>query len=402
MLQHLNEYIAKVGKSEYHATNVSWNDNSRYNNSAYGANITDARLVPHNNSLGNFAVIRPKNFNDKLGKVSSSDICVIVDNKSSLRPVTLKEFLKNFNTITTEFGKVSSNPLPDDFSSSLDDEISIRFQTVFIPVEGDNTEFIPETYNYQTKDNSDPKNIILLCTSQGTFVQQDRVGSQKQYLQKLGENGVLMDTVLDARPSRHGITTSQTDTVEEAAEAVANGLATTTVLGHKSMGIGFNRLMTIQIPLKQTYRPIMYASSAPFDACFMYNCDKPKFRSAPNNNLDIRDGVSAAKVSAARVSAGSVVKYTNPLSIKNITRHESEHITITVQYYLTYNKSNLPSTQDILNAINLCESSYDKLVMDNNTVSNIHTLPFTNTPMKMCSPVLTSSPLPSCMLFPRA
>lgn len=68
-------------------------------------------------------------------------------------------------------------------------QIGIRFQAVFIPVEdtatGDGkTEFFPDTYNYQTREWDDPKNIILLCTSQGSFVQQDGPGSQPQYLHK--------------------------------------------------------------------------------------------------------------------------------------------------------------------------------------------------------------------------
>jgi hypothetical protein len=389
MLQHLHDHISRIGKPEYHATKVSWNDNSRYKNSSFGANITDAKLVPHDSSLGNFTVIRPKNFDDKIGKVSSDDICVIVNDSKSLRPVTLKQYLKNFNSISSEFGKVSLMPLPDDFSSSLDDEVSIRFQTVFIPVDGVNTEFTPETYNYQTKDNSDPKNIILLCTSQGTFVQQDKVGSQKQYLQKVGDNGVLQNTVLDARPSKHGITTSQVDTIEEATAAVSSGLATTTVLGHKSMGIGFNRLMTIQIPLKQTTRE--------YDT-FCYGCNNiPVYRSAAPASRGITEGVSAA-----RVSAGSVVGNTNLISIKDMARHESEHITITVQYYITYNSRNLPSAQDVLNAINLCESSYDNLVMDNNIVANIHEQSFASTPKPSCRPVLMTMPAQCCVLFPRA
>ena len=57
-------------------------------------------------------------------------------------------------------------------------QCSIRFQTTFIPVEdsGDGRsklEFATEAYNYNTMDDADPRNLVLLCTSQGMAVQQD-------------------------------------------------------------------------------------------------------------------------------------------------------------------------------------------------------------------------------------
>lgn len=44
---------------------------------------------------------------------------------------------------------------------------------------------------------------------------------------------------------------SQTETEAERQQALSQGKAVSTVIGIQSMGLGFNRLMTIQIPLAQ-------------------------------------------------------------------------------------------------------------------------------------------------------
>ena len=60
----------------------------------------------------------------------------------------------------------------------------VRFQTTFLPVEeGEKQalEFAPEAYNYSTKDDEDPRNLILLCTTQGLAIQQDGKGGVKLF-----------------------------------------------------------------------------------------------------------------------------------------------------------------------------------------------------------------------------
>merc|ERR1712072_316694 len=73
----------------------------------------------------------------------------------------------------------------DDLSHDLlDKTVSIRFQTTFLPVpegEKQTIEFAPEAYNYNTRSDSDPRNLVVLCTSQGLAVQQDGAGAKKLF-----------------------------------------------------------------------------------------------------------------------------------------------------------------------------------------------------------------------------
>merc|ERR1719261_1259365 len=68
--------------------------------------------------------------------------------------------------------------------ATLDTKVSIRFQTTFLPVPDEALgalEFAPEMYNYQTRSDADPKNLLLLCTTQGSAVQQDGAGAKKLF-----------------------------------------------------------------------------------------------------------------------------------------------------------------------------------------------------------------------------
>jgi hypothetical protein len=53
---------------------------------------------------------------------------------------------------------------------------------------------------------------------------------------------------------RHGVSMGQQETEAERQQAVAQGKAVSTVIGIRSMGLGFNRLMTVQVPIKQHRR----------------------------------------------------------------------------------------------------------------------------------------------------
>ena len=79
----------------------------------------------------------------------------------------MKSLLANLG----EFGKYAKVPSDTDLSDAkLDTTCSIRFQTTFLPVDGAEKakmEFATEAYNYNTLSDKDPKNLILLCTTQG-------------------------------------------------------------------------------------------------------------------------------------------------------------------------------------------------------------------------------------------
>merc|ERR1712165_412152 len=252
----------------YSCKTVSWDDVQRgtvggsSNVSCWGSNITDTRLYAKDGRQ--LFTVRGDNWNERLGKVSSNDIALVAtpdptsagssSNSSSstaLRPFTLREVLSR----SCEFGKYvglkEGNNLSDE---TLDKHVSIRFQTTFLPVaQGEKTalEFAPEAYNYNTRDDNDPRNLILLCTSQGLAIQQDGCGSKKLYHHAVDTNGSINRHWLEAESSNHKVGGSQVETKQEKKDAIQRGKATSSVIGVKGIGTRFNVLMTIQVPLKQ-------------------------------------------------------------------------------------------------------------------------------------------------------
>merc|ERR1719389_1403339 len=157
-------------------------------------------------------------------------------------------------------GAYAGLPSTTDLSRvELDKKVSIRFQTTFLPVGEDelaSMEFCSEAYNYNTKSDADPRNLVLLCTSQGLAVQQDGSGAQRLFHHAVDSKGAIHRYWLEAERSRHKVGGPQVETDEERASAAARGKATSSVIGVRAMGTRFNVLMNIQVPLEQAPRPM--------------------------------------------------------------------------------------------------------------------------------------------------
>merc|ERR1712038_265572 len=331
---------------------------------------------------------------------------------TALRPFTLREVLSR----SCEFGKYvglkEGNNLSDE---TLDKHVSIRFQTTFLPVaQGEKTalEFAPEAYNYNTRHDNDPRNLILLCTSQGLAIQQDGCGSKKLYHHAVDANGSINRHWLEAESSNHKVGGSQVETKEEKEDAIQRGKATSSVIGVKGIGTRFHVLMTIQVPLKQKPIPqVRNASAGSFysgfygdegatfgssaGATFSAPAPLPSYSdasampfsapsdpfasamlcSAPPPDDDAASspftfGSMASKASkkrsntftfgkssAARVSRGSFVDTWKGLTVTEPKRHENEHITATIVLYYTC-AGGVPTEQDVKAAIDDLEELY--------------------------------------------
>lgn len=281
----LESACQKLSQGRYSAKFVSWNDNARTQNSCFGSNITDVRLKGKDGE--DFFVVRPQNFDEKIGKIRASELAVIAGshmalNDQVLAPKTLQDVLGSPNTYGSYCVDPSSggkkNPehlhfgespetvgFPTSLLTSPDEPIGIRFQAVFLPASSSGQEVYVDSYNYQTASWEDPKNLILLCTSQGTFWQQDGLGNVPQHLHQLcGEDGWRKRYLAVSR-TEHGVSISQNETAEEREAALKEGKAVATVIGTRSMGVGFNRLMTIQVPLQQVVRrgPVFQSTLGP-------------------------------------------------------------------------------------------------------------------------------------------
>merc|ERR1719230_1016860 len=172
--------------TDYSCKTVSWDDVTRGevggSLSCWGANITDTRL--YEKSGRSLYTVRSDNFNEKLGCVSSDELALITGNQSpgggALTPVTLSDFLKKAG----EQGSYAGLDPKTDLSAPSDDRVSIRFMTTFLPVADESLaslEFAPEMYQYQTRSENDPANLLLLATTQGVAVQANGAGATKLY-----------------------------------------------------------------------------------------------------------------------------------------------------------------------------------------------------------------------------
>jgi len=258
-LKQINATLKQSGGhyADYSCKAVSWDDVQRGSVngdlSCWGANITDTRLYAKDGR--SLFTVRGDNWNERLGKVTADQIAVVGSQHNvsgPLQPLTLRTFLKN----PSQYGKYAG--LTDDnltlSDEILDKEISVRFQTTFLPVDSDERatlEFAPEAYNYNTLSDEDPRNLILLSTTQGLAVQQDGAGAKKLYHHDANNAGTVNRFWLEAERSRHKVGGSQNESKQERDDAVARGKATASVIGVAGMGTRFNVLMTIQIPLEQ-------------------------------------------------------------------------------------------------------------------------------------------------------
>jgi len=203
---------------DYSCKVVSWDDCARSTCggvvSSSGPNITDTRLWEKNGT--SLYTVRTNNLDEKLGKVSADDVFVLVDSASDgeQHPISLRDYLTNIGGYGNYAGLPADTSL---LNPDKDGEVSIRFQTTFLPTSQDGTvEFCSEAYNYQTRSNDNPKNLVLFCTSQGTALQQQGAGAQKLFLHRVGSDGQVSRHWMEAERTGHRVGEAQ----EESQEAV--------------------------------------------------------------------------------------------------------------------------------------------------------------------------------------
>jgi len=396
----INEACRKRGGryAQYSCKAVSWDDVSRGTAggglSCWGSNITDTYLKAKSGTA--LYTVRPDNWNEKLGKVSASEVALVAGHTlpdgGPLRPVTLRDFLANIGAHGAYAGLDASADL---FDAALDAEVSIRFQTTFLPISGGDArgtlEFATEAYNYNTMSDDDPRNLVLLCTTQGVAVQQDGAGAKRLFHHAVDGDGDIHRYWLEAERSDHRVGGAQLETAAEQVDAAARGKATAAVIGTRAMGTRFNVLMTVQVPLQQ--RPqarhqgfggvlpasalgcaegVLYSLGGMDDgaawceemeddgdcedeesACFAAAAPMSCTFSLARKGFEARTGVS----NAARVSRGTEHDVWPGLSATTPKRHPGEHPTVTVVMYNTV-AGGVPSEEDVAAAIDDLEALY--------------------------------------------
>jgi hypothetical protein len=322
ILQQINKSLKSAGGSYqgYSCKTVSWDDVQRGtvggSLSCWGANITDTRLWAKDGR--SLFTVRSDNWNERLGKVTADEIAIVANDKGgatdTLQPYTLRTFLNNPTRFGSYAGLQDKNL--DLFDEVLDKEISIRFQATFLPVKdvpNASLEFAPEAYNYNTRSDANPRNIVLVCTTQGLAVHQDGAGAKKLYHHSSLPDGTICRHWLEAERSRHQVGGVQKETKEERDDALQRGKATASAIGVKGTGTRFNALMTIQIPLKQ--KPTTTSAGTQHKSCTTLPSTSSKlqeyiktwFNSLPTVQLPIKPKPSTTIAGTAQTPPSALV-----------------------------------------------------------------------------------------------
>lgn len=381
--------------AHYSCKYVSWDDAARGTVggglSCWGPNITDTYLRGKDGQK--FFTVRSDNWNEKLGCMSADKIAVVVGNhtpggKGQLKPVTLRSFLKNFGA----YGSYAGVPAGADLSNDdLDAKVSVRFQTTFLPVASDNdkaaVEFCTEAYNYNTRSDDNPRNLVVLATTQGIAIQQDGCGTKRILHHAVDDKGVAHQYWLEAERSTHQVGGPQKETEEERADAAARGKATAAVIGVPAMGTRFNALLTVQIPLKMARSTRVSApgmtfslSAAPCMAPMAMFAKKSKCVTASaSSSSSYRGGRGGGRggggvrarrgccargpvlkegaSNAARVSRGTEAGVYKGLRTERLERDPAQHMTVTIVLYNTV-AGGVPTVEDVKAAIDDMENLY--------------------------------------------
>ncbi len=227
--------------TNYSIKAINWNDVSKETTvkgslSSMGSNVTDVKLIGKNGQ--SFYTIRTDNWNEKIGTISAQDVAVIQETSTGLTQITLKKYLQDNNLL-----------------SSLDNKVSIRFQITFLPIEADDhgsIEFCIHSFSYNTPNSSNPKNLLLLCTTKGLALHANKNTYQKLFLYNKDKSGNLVSRWLEDKETSCKADREQIETNKQVEGNMKHGEASNKVIGTKYMDQRYNAVLTVQIPLKQS------------------------------------------------------------------------------------------------------------------------------------------------------
>lgn len=341
----LNSVLSNIAKSRgYNAVPVSWEDLCRSQSSDgtlsnYGPAICDVSICDKQKRP--IWTVRSENYNEKLVFESADNIYLVVGNEEpsphkKFRSVTLQEYLQNFGQYTKYANVPADTNL---FVPELDNVVSIRFQTVFVPQD---TELSLLTYSYGTE------SLLLFSTAQGTSVDEGKY--HKNLFHHMVDGSRVEASWLKAVASDVRVGASQAETKESQQASLAAGHAVAMRMGPKHLADTFNTVMLVQVPLKQPPRPYRILELG-YESCVV------------QKQLGSSDGFvtrGGSRTTEARMSKGSVQCQNWPgISSEKRTRHESQHVTVTMTAYRAIH-GEVPTEEDVHSAINELDARFGR------------------------------------------
>lgn len=360
--------LGGVAATDYSAGTVAWNDGQRGSVngslSAFGSNITDARIRTRKGTHLNVA--RPNNMNEKLGVTNASNFLFVEKDGTQ---VTAQEVLETISERAKYMGYTSVNP-----RVSKNQKVVYRVQNAWIPFERGQTEedIVPEHYSYQTTSRSNPRNLIVLGTSQGVFVHSDGVGEQKLFAHETAHDGNVSEHWFKAEATSTRVGHSVLNDTVKAGDTRAHAVE----LGVKGMGPRANCFVVMSIPNEQ--KMTIRSDPTLCDTLDDYGDDGTGLSMPVYRSLNAVGVSRSARVSVSNNVAGTAMQ--NRIAIQ---RPEAEPIVCTI---LLYNTMQVPkgtppgvpcnvSKTDLALAVSDMEHIYDLANEQGGSVCKLSELP---------------------------
>lgn len=352
MLAQMNTDLATMGGAcgEYRACTTAWQDNARGVHdgtlSCWGKNITDVRYVGEDGTP--FPMVRTPNLDEKLGVFPAAKI-LLRDARGDR--VTLQAVLED----PGRHGRYMF-PRGIDTKASPDEKVAVRFQTQFVPLDGQaSRKIVPEHCSYQTKTAADPCNAIFFGNAQGLYAHADAPGSNRLMAHgNLDAGGECTEHWLVAEPTAHDVGAAQHGDAPPCATK-----ARAVEVGVEGMGPHANCAVCVSIPHAQT------GTYGPADD----DDDGPVYRSL------------GATVKAARLSVDEAVAGKTRAREVAIVRDAAQPIVVTVMLYATVQRAEGASApgrilpEDLALAVKAMERGYALAEQHGGAVCKLSELP---------------------------
>ena len=357
----MNNALAVVGANDrYQAGSIAWNDGQRGVSvssqgvatlSPWGSNITDCCIATEDGGICQY--IKPPNMNETIGVTDAEHILVKDDTGAT---VSLQHVLDTLGK--DRYGYRGYTAVEAGHRAT--EKVVVRFQTAWVPIQSgtDQTHIVPQHYSYQTRDQMNPRNFLLLGTPRGMFVHSDTLGANKLFAHSVTATGTVRN---------HWFTAEANKECQVGHAAV--GSADAGEMGIRGMGPRTNCFVTVALPNVQSKDSPQGAEWAQYDDDGPY-----RYRS-----LAAVGESYAARVSVAEHSVGDAAA--TPIAIK---RPVGEPIVVTV---LTYNTIQGPrgyvgeptalavDVKDVAHGVADLDHQYSLVVKNGGTVCKLSELP---------------------------
>lgn len=286
--------VVRQAHSALRGYDIAWVDNKRGVSagslSCLGKNITDQRLVAKDGAT--VPVVRTENYDETLGPIDAGKI-------ECGHALTFEDVWANLEKHIEYMGyRTCKRP-------SEVKKVVMRFQNAFVGVtEGESREVVPSNFSYQTSDEKEPRNLLLVVTPTGIYAHTDGVGYKNLFSHVVSEgtDGVkshwFQAEETDFAAGHAQVEdTKQNDTDKKTARV--------TTIGVKGSGARCNRMLIFSVPLKKKpvstplppSPPSSFEDGAAYRGIGMQACDDE------SDSLVYRS-LSVAQCRAARLNIG--------------------------------------------------------------------------------------------------